>query len=172
MRSTLSTEKFESQEERADGGVDIYIELSQESTHWAKVQNPDIVRWCWTLFGWAEHCPIRPNIVRSGISGKDFELWGLTGEMPDIVRSDQTLFGQGFLGRVLNLGAHWRDDRHCLAEGVCFGSVEKDLAWLFSLHPHAPLNSTIFLYSRNIKENFVETPLNSFKDPSFELTQI
>jgi hypothetical protein len=56
------------------------------------------------------------------------------------------------------------------AGGVCFGSVEKDLAWLFSLHPHASLNSTIFLYSRNMKKNFIETPLNSFKDPSFELT--
>jgi hypothetical protein len=52
------------------------------------------------------------------------------------------------------------------------GGVEKDLALLFSLHPHGPLNSTIFLYSRNIKENFIETPLNSFKDPSFGLTQI
>jgi hypothetical protein len=57
-----------------------------------------------------------------------------------------------------------------LARGVYFGSIEKDLAWLFLLHPHAPLNSTVFLYSRNIKENFVETPLNSFKDPSFGLT--
>jgi hypothetical protein len=27
----------------------------------------------------------------------------------------------------------------------------KDLTCLFSLHPHAPLNSTIFIYSRNIK---------------------
>jgi hypothetical protein len=46
------------------------------------------------------------------------------------------------------------------------------LAWLFSLHPHAPLNSTVFIYSGNIKENFVETPLNSFKYPSFGLTRI
>jgi hypothetical protein len=56
--------------------------------------------------------------------------------------------------------------------GVCFGSVEKDLAWLFSLHPHTPLNSMVFLYSRNIKENFIETPLNSFEDPSFGLTRL
>jgi hypothetical protein len=31
-------------EERAIGGVEIYIELSQESSYWAKIQNPDIVR--------------------------------------------------------------------------------------------------------------------------------
>jgi hypothetical protein len=57
----------------------------------------------------------------------------------------------------------------CPAGCVCFGGVEKDLAWLFTFHPHTPLNSTVFLYSRNIKENFVETPLNSFKGPSFVL---
>jgi hypothetical protein len=91
---------------------------------------------------------------------------------PDIVWSDWTLSGQGFLGRILNLGAHWRDGRHCPTRVVGFGRVEKDLAWLFSLHPHAHLNSMVFLYSRNIKENFIETLLNSFKDPSFELTQI
>jgi hypothetical protein len=108
--------------------VEIYIELSRESSSWVKIQNPDIVR------------------------------------------MGQTLSGQEFLRRILNLGAHWRDVRQCPTEGVCFGSVEKDLAWLFSLHLHAPLNSTILLYSRNIKENFVETPLNSFKDPLFELT--
>jgi hypothetical protein len=62
--------------------------------------------------------------------------------------------------------------RLCPAGGVCFRSVEKDLAWLILLHPHAPLNSTVFLYSTNIKENCVATPLNSFKDPSFGLTRI
>jgi hypothetical protein len=65
------------------------------------------------------------------------------------------------------VGKEWKSPR-----GVCFGSVEKDLAWLFSPHPHTPLNSTISLYSRNIKENFIETPMNSFKDPSFGLTWI
>jgi hypothetical protein len=30
--------------ERVVEGVEIYIELSQESSHWAKIQNPDIVQ--------------------------------------------------------------------------------------------------------------------------------
>jgi hypothetical protein len=35
--------------------------------------------------------------------------------MPDIVRLGRTLSDQGFLGRILNLGAHWRDAGHCPA---------------------------------------------------------
>jgi hypothetical protein len=37
---------------------------------------------------------------------------------------------------------------------------EKDLTWLFSLHPHTPLNSTVFLYSRNMKNNFFNLSLH------------
>jgi hypothetical protein len=40
---TLSTGKFESQEERAVGGGGIYIGLSQESSNWVKIQNQDKV---------------------------------------------------------------------------------------------------------------------------------
>jgi hypothetical protein len=43
--------------------------------------------------------------------------------------------------------------------------LKKDLTWLFSLHPHTPLNSTIFLYSRNIKQDFIETPLKILQRP-------
>jgi hypothetical protein len=53
--------------------VEIYIELSQESSRWVKIQNPDIVR------------------------------------------SNRTLSSQGFLQRISNLGAHWRDAEHCSA---------------------------------------------------------
>jgi hypothetical protein len=42
--------------ERAVGGVEIYIELSQESSRWAKIQNLDIV---W----WAGHCSAGTDIV-------------------------------------------------------------------------------------------------------------
>jgi hypothetical protein len=67
------------------------------------------------------------------------------------------------------LGAHRRDAGHCSAnvqrEVSVLEVLKKDLAWLFSLHPHVPLNSTVFLYSRNIKENFVETPLKLLQRP-------
>jgi hypothetical protein len=109
--------------------VEIFIEFSQESSRWAKIQNPDIVR------------------------------------------SYRTLSDQRFLGRILNLGAHWRDAGHCPApdnvrlEVSILEVLKKDLAWLFSLHPHTSLNSTVFLYSRNIKENFIETPLKLLQRP-------
>jgi hypothetical protein len=54
--------------------------------------------------------------------GLSVSVWGFLGQ-------SQTLFGWRFL----------------------FWMYEKDLTWLFSLHPHTSLNSTIFLYSRNIK---------------------
>jgi hypothetical protein len=56
------------------------------------------------------------------------------------------------------MGAHWRDVKHCLPrpdnvrlEVSILEVLKKDLAWLFLLYLHAPLNSTVFLYSRNIK---------------------
>jgi hypothetical protein len=45
--------------ERAIGGVEIYIELSQESSPWAKIPNPDIVRLGRTLSSQIRLCPIR-----------------------------------------------------------------------------------------------------------------
>jgi hypothetical protein len=95
--------------------VEIYIELSQESSHWAKIQNLDIVQY---------------DFVRSGVSVKDFKLVGS-------LERCRTLSG---LARQYPAGR------------VCFGKVERDLALLFSLHSHVPLNSTVFLYSRNIKK--------------------
>jgi hypothetical protein len=41
---TLSTGNFESQEKRAVGGGGVYIGLSQESSHWAKIHNPNKIR--------------------------------------------------------------------------------------------------------------------------------
>jgi hypothetical protein len=52
--------------------------LSQESSRWAKIQNPDIVRLGQTLFDQTRLCPIRG--LREG-----FLIWGRAGEMPDIV---------------------------------------------------------------------------------------
>jgi hypothetical protein len=65
MRSTLSTEKFESQEERADGGVDIYRALSRiyplgqdsKSGHCPVVL--DIIWLGRTLSDQTEHCSVR-----------------------------------------------------------------------------------------------------------------
>jgi hypothetical protein len=54
----------------------------------------------------AGHCPAGPNIVRSGVSRKDFELGGS-------------------LERCRTLSGWAGQDP---ARGVCFESVEKDLA--------------------------------------------
>jgi hypothetical protein len=42
-RWALSTGNLQSQEERAVGGVEIFMELSQESSRSTKIQNPEIV---------------------------------------------------------------------------------------------------------------------------------
>jgi hypothetical protein len=59
-------------------------------------------------------------------------------EMPDIGQLGWAMSGWRFL--------FWMD--------------EKDLTWLFSLHPHAPLNSTTFIYSRNMGNNFFNLSLH------------
>jgi hypothetical protein len=64
---------------------------------------------------------------------------------------------------------------HCPARGFCWWMDWKELViaqlGYFHFIQHALLNSTVFLYSRNIKNN-LKHRLSSFKDISFELIRI
>jgi hypothetical protein len=63
----FSIGKWSDQELRAIGGGDVYIGLSQEFSHWAKIQNPEGVGQCLArtlyvlgaLLGRAGHCLTR-----------------------------------------------------------------------------------------------------------------
>jgi hypothetical protein len=63
----------------------------------------------------------------------------------------------------------------CPAGGFCLWMDWKELGIsrlnYFHFIRHDPLNSMVFLYSRNIKNN-LKHRLSSFKDPSFELIRI
>jgi hypothetical protein len=85
----LSTKILLGQERRVIGSGWILIGLSQETSHWAEIRNPDNVQqdrtksgrgslWSWfefeanpdkirrgrTMYDWAGQCPVRPDKVQ------------------------------------------------------------------------------------------------------------
>jgi hypothetical protein len=108
-----STGKWSSQERRAIRGGWVYIELSQESSCWAQIQNLDNVRGCRSKFGWAGQCSAR-GFYEVFLNSR------LTRVGLDNVRLIQTMSDWEFL--------FWMG---CKRLGVC------STRWL-SLHPTRP----------------------------------
>jgi hypothetical protein len=122
-----SIEKCSGQERRAIRSGGIFIGLSQETSYWAQIQNSGRVQGSWTMFG---------RVVQSligSLCGTFLNFGansGRAGQSPtelDIVRHEVSVL----------------DD------------FEKtwSLAWISNLHffHHTRHNSTVLLYSRNIK---------------------
>jgi hypothetical protein len=96
------------------------------------------------------------GLWKMGLSRVGSEMSGYTGHCPI----------RGLCECFLNWGWSSSNVGHCSAGPdnirleVSILDGWKELIWLFSLHPHAPLNSTIFLYSRNMKNNFFNLSLH------------